>query len=272
MKVNNSNDSQESNILNFTGVHKIKVLAVNPTNAELAKFGYTIKEDAKEPEYAGIKIQELDWARVRFLVQFHGKTVINEKEVNYSQRTFLDYLVSDRDVVSQNGNIQHINNGGNTAYASTKENANMKWFWSTENRVAKQGEAELLGFLKVHLNIAPKDDCKLDTWSKIVKGDASEIKKLCALVPNNECYALLGIKESEKDGKTTIYQTIFNRFFVRATNLQPLAAFSKEFANFTGKFNYQNDFTFKPVLEKVTVATPDNNGGGSNGSNDDDVF
>jgi hypothetical protein len=268
MKVNNSNESVENNRLVYTGVHKIKVLAVNPTNAELAKLGYTIKEDSKEQEYTGIKIQELDYSRVRFLVQFSGKTIINGNEVTYNDKTNLDFLISDRDVISQNGNVQHINNGGGTAYSSTKENPKMTWFWGTPNRVAKQGEADLLHFLKVHLNIAPKEECKLDTWNKIVKGDVSEIKKNIGLVPNNQCFSTLGMKEVEKDGKVTVYQTIYNKHFVRASNLQPESEFSKHFANYTGNFNYQNDFTFKPVLEKVVnTAKPDV----ADASDDDDM-
>jgi len=258
MKVNNSNESVENNRLVFTGVHKIKVLAVNPTNAELAKLGYTIKEDAKEQEYTGIKIQELDYSRVRFIYQFSGKTIINGNEVTYNQKQSLDFLISDRDVVSKDGNIQHISNTGNTAYGSTKENPKMAWFWETPNRVAKQGEAELLHFLKVHLNIAPKDECKLAKWVDLIKGNVTEIKKYLGLAPNNECYALLGMKEVEKDDKTNVYQAIYNKHFVRASNLQPESEFSKHFANYTGSFNYQNDFTFKPVLEKVVnTAKPD---------------
>ena len=259
MNVTNSNESVENNFLVFSGVHKIKILGVNPNNAELAKLGYTIKEDAKEPEYTGIVINELEWSRVRFIYQIVGKTLINGNEVSYSQKSSLDFLVSDRDVVSQNGNVQHIGDFGNTAYSSTKENPKMEWFWNKPNRVAKQGEADLLGFLKVHLNIPPKDECKLAKWADVIKGNATEIKKYLQLVPNNECYALLGGKESEKDGKTTVYQSIYNRFFVRASNLQPEAAFSKEFANYTGSFNYQNDFTFKPFLEKVNNVVPDSN-------------
>lgn len=258
MKVNNSNESVESNRLVFTGVHKIKVLAVNPTNAELTKLGYTIKEDAKEQEYTGIKIQELDYSRIRFIYQFSGKTIINGNEVSYNQKQSLDFLISDRDVVSKDGNIQHISDTGNTAYGSTKENPKMAWFWGTPNRVAKQGEAELLHFLKIYLNIAPKDECKLAKWADLVKGNVTEIKKYLGLAPNNECFGTLGMKEVEKDGKITVYQTIYNKHFVRASNLQPEAEFSKHFANYTGSFNYQNDFTFKPVLEKVVnTAKPD---------------
>lgn len=257
MKVNNSNTAVTNDSLVFTGVHKVKVLAVNPTNADLAKIGYTIKEDAKEPEYKDIKVGELDYSRVRFVLQFSGKMLINGNEKSYNNKTNLDFLISDRDVVSANGNVQYINDAGNTAYSSTKENPKMTWFWGTPNRIAKEGEAALLHFLKIHLNIAPKDECKLKSWADLLKGNATEIKKYLGLAPNNECYALLGDKIVEKDDKVTHYQSVYGRFFVRATAVQPEADFAKEFAKYTGTFNYQNDFTFKPVLEKVESPTPD---------------
>lgn len=259
MKINNSNTQVENDYIVYTGVHKISVLGVNLNNEELKKLGFNVKEDAKEPEFLNVKVgEDKVFTRIRFAYLFRGKIMIDGVERTYNQKANnLEFLISNRDNISANGNIQHINDYGATAYSSTKDNPKMAWFWEKPNRVAKEGEAFLINFLKIYLNVAPKDECKLN-WEALVKGDTKEISNHLKLVPTNECYALLGYKEyTSPEGKNSLYQSVFNNAFVRGNKIGYMAEFVKLFANYTGGFNYQNDFNFKPFMPKIESPTPD---------------
>ena len=113
--VDNTNQSKngsssESGIQKYIGVASVNVLAVNPKNDTLRKYGWQISDDAQEPVYMseidrnGKKVKT---ARVRFLVQLmdlQDKPVIpldfwvhNEWEINKEGTiTFLiiNYCVS----------------------------------------------------------------------------------------------------------------------------------------------------------------------------------
>jgi hypothetical protein len=109
-------------------------------------------------------------------------------------------------------------------------------------RPAYRGEAELLNFIKNYLNVASIDtynkntnewvtnqhpeDCEasLDNIQKYFKGDISELKEHCTLMPTNLVKLLVGVK-TNNEGKQ------FNVVFTKATaknGSNPFNYFKKE--------------------------------------------
>ena len=264
-----SSDVSASNYMLLTGVAKAKIVAINPNNEKLKKVDINVKEDAKEPEYTGLEINEEVYSKLKFLLRIEGDLEMPDKTIkHYNQIVNLEFLISNRDDASSTGNVKFINNFGNSAYSSTKDNPKMGWFWKVGNPVpAKQGEVVVTEFLRAFLNTDIKSEGKIKNWAKIVNGDTNEIKGYIQNFINNFVYVLLGYKEVEKEGKISYYPVVFNRFFVRGGNDTPITAFRKFMDTYTGTFLYQNDLRLKK-LDTDNLPKPDKE---SNESNDFDL-
>ena len=68
----NPSTAEFVDIRKYVGVASVNVLAINPNNDKLRKYGWAIPEGAAEPNYVIIKEEDnkkIKNARVRFLVQ-----------------------------------------------------------------------------------------------------------------------------------------------------------------------------------------------------------
>lgn len=218
-------------IRKYIGVASVNVLAINPNNEKLRKYGWTIPEDAKEPEYLVTTERDgksITNARVRFLVQIQD---LQEKPV-----VSLDFWCRPELAVNRDGTkCKIIDAYGRTAWGTKEEiqsrrvpqyasgPANI----STPYKPCHQGEEELVSFLFKYLNITPlqvydrnkqtwvatKDPGRLtiDDWSAICSGNIQELARYLSLQPENRVKVVLGVRNTD-DNRT--YQTFLNTGYI----------------------------------------------------------
>jgi hypothetical protein len=180
----------------YVGIAPVKIVAVNPTLAELQAIGINAKND---PEYLGVNIGGDEYNKVVLWVAHGGEPEFKTK---------IEFLVKPEAKVSQSGKTQWTNNIGQFAYAESKASEAYEWFKDEGVRKAFNGEERLLDFIKAFANVASGDDCYLETWKQVASGDVKEIKELVKALPDNMVRVLLGVK----DGK---YQQVYMKHFGR---------------------------------------------------------
>lgn len=260
----------------YIGIGASKIVAVNPTKAELDKIYGT---DMKEQEYVvdGDKGKE---ARVTFVVKTdpessccNGVEIINR--VMFTLRNTPAY---NRDETK----VQVIDEYGNSTWAPVEDAKAGKKLFSENGkelkignkyRMACSGEADLVAFLKTYLNVADafnyvngswilKDnaaDCVfgLEHIKDYFNGDFSEIKQAVALEPNNKIKLLYGVRTNPDDGKQ--YQAIATRERLMLRNSAGSKAYEKvekELANIKQNGGYPNtEFKVQDLQEYDVKAT-----------------
>lgn len=217
-------------IKKYIGVASVNILAINPNNEKLRKYGWSIAEDAPEPEYAGtveIDGKTLKSCRVRFLVQIkdlEGEPVIP-----------LDFWCRQGTLKSKDGKYKIIDKYGRTAWATEAEakagkipvykngEANI----ATPYKPCHSGEEELIKFLMKYLNITPLEmfdrnlgkytktknpGClTIDDWNALCGGNMTELASYVSMMPDNKVKVILGVKNTD-DNRT--FQTFMNTTFI----------------------------------------------------------
>ena len=225
----------------FTGLEDVKILCVNPTVAEAAKFGIKFKDNA-ELVYTSVKEDETD-----------PKIKTNAIRLdfwlgspNLDGAVKLALFLEDKDQISSTGKPRFINDYGQNTYAETQEavlalesNGN-KWFKPEGLRVAKSGECELIELIRAWLSIGMSDKAKLDSFSKLCKGDVSEIKGLITKYGTRMVQVLLTVRENE----CTWYQGVYGRYFSRSGN-KTTKYWEKQMTYNTNPPVYQNSYKLK---------------------------
>lgn len=237
--IENVNASKEAangeflDIRKYVGVASVNVLAVNPDNAKLRKFGWNILEDATEPNYILTKTlpdgRETQSTRIRLLVQIQD---LEEKPVIsldfWCQKGVQTNVAGDKcKVIDCYGRTAWVTKeefkAGKVPIYKNGQPANI----STPYKACHIGEEELVSFLFKYLNITPlqifdktkngwtpsKNPGRLtvDNWGKICDGDVSEIAEYLALQPDNRVKVVLGIMTTD-DNKT--YQSFLNSGYI----------------------------------------------------------
>lgn len=210
-----SEQSQEFNIKNYVGVATLNVVAINPNNATLKKYGWNINDDAKEPVYT-IETekngQKLKRCRVRLLCQNFDLT---DKPI-----IPLDFWISEEYCINKdNTKAKIIDDFGNTGWASKEEIKNKEIPSYAKNkmtapyRLCRVGEEELISFLIKYLGVPPytifdnktqtytinpkPSKIYFDNWNKLLTGDMRELADMISLQPNNKVKVILGVKYSD---------------------------------------------------------------------------
>lgn len=212
---NKSTEATEFVSKKYIGVASINVLAVNPNNAVLKKFGWKIADDADESKYVTEKVVDgrtVTSSKVRFLVQ------ITDHEDN--PVIPLDFFVGkDYACNKDKTKYQIIDDYGRSAWA-TQETIKAKEIPTSKNgeplsiatpyHLARRGEAELIAFLCAYMNLTPfaryDFDTKtyipnsnpgkiaIDNWDALCKGNAKEIASYIAMLPDQKCKICLGVR------------------------------------------------------------------------------
>lgn len=205
IKTNSSDEKFFKEFSLYTGVTKMKVLAINPNLEELQELGFNFQQ---EPEYAGQTDEGADKVRLDFIL---GNEFTKAKVSFFLQNT--------PSKGSTSGKFEFINNFCKSSWGTSLEEVlqregkgGMKFFKPNGARVALVGEVSLMAFLCDWLNTSPEDEVTLDTLKKIIKGDVKELKEYLNAAKNNEVYVL--ITATENNDK--YYQNVENRFFVRS--------------------------------------------------------
>jgi len=231
----------------YIGVGAVKVLAVNPSKAEMEKL-YDRQID-NEPSYLGeveVDGKKLPNVRVTFVVKTDAEKN-NGIEVVTNHTFFLQKKYRQG---SQSGKYQIIDKYGRTAWA-TKEEIEAKQIPAYANgpanidadyRPCYVGEEELTTFIKNLLNIPnvqsyvngqwvpnPKvtpQDCevRLDNIAKYFEGDFKELREIISYQPENLVKVPFGVRTSDDNRQ---FQTTYTQMCFK-NSVSDYARFDKE--------------------------------------------
>lgn len=271
--------SVDFDIRKFIGVASLNIVAINPNNATLKKFGWHVPENAEEPNYIFTQDKNgkpVKGCRLRFLCQIMD---FDEKPI-----VALDFFCRESYSANKdNTKFKIIDQFGRTAWA-TKDEIKAKSIpqyasgpanIATPYTVCHEGEEELVTFLFKYLNITPfriydrnsgsyvnsKNPGKLtiDNWATLCNGNVSEIKQYVSMQPENRVKVVLGIRTNEENNKT--YQTFLNTAYLGNGNAPDNATGEYIGARkaidkyLEGKNNLSVSFAATPVKEWVEKPT-----------------
>lgn len=232
--IENTNSSKSafvtnSNSARYIGVASLHIVAVNPNNETLKKYGWIVPEEAEEQKYVVEDVDENGKisrrARLRFLAQI---TDYPDKPV-----IALDFTCRPEMQIGKNsGKCKIIDVYGRTAWA-TKEEAKARQIpqyttgpanISTPYKPCHPGEEEVITMLFKYLNISPfrkydsetkewvdnpdKGKLAIDDWNNLCNGNVDEILAFLKTQPFNSFKVILGIRSDAENNRT--YQTFLN--------------------------------------------------------------
>lgn len=223
----------------YTGLCDFQIIALNPNAEEAKGIGVTFKEDptyTSKNEDTGAKKIRLDfWARASEL----------------DNPVKIVFFIEDSEKISSTGKPQIINDFGQNSYAESIEKVlEYTWFRPEGARVSSIGECELVDFLKAWLSIGKDSKVKIDSISKLVGGDLSEIAPLIGKYADRKVQALLIAKESKGEW----YQNVYTRFFSRGGN-KTRTWWQKHLDGSQSTLFYQNSLTLKEFNPLTTEST-----------------
>lgn len=220
-------------IKRYIGVAPVKVLAVNPTKAEMEKiYGTDIEND---PVYVGkvdINGQSYNNVRIDFII------ATDEEKTGVSMTTKVAIFVREQYRYNRDmSKVQVIDKYGRTAWV-TKEQAqnheipvyanSMPANIDKDYRPCYVGEEDLTNFIKAYLNIPnvmkyvngtwvlvdnPQDcEARLDNIKDYFRGDFRELKDIMALQPNNKVKVLFGVRTNDEGRQ---YQAVYTNMFLK---------------------------------------------------------
>ena len=215
-------------IKKYIGVASVSVLAINPNNEKLRKYGWSIPQDADEPTYVTVNNEGKKSARVRFLVQIQD---LDDKPI-----VAMDFWIRPDVVINkEKTKAQIIDSFGRTAWGTQAEvkahkipqYASGPAQISTDYKMCHVGEDALVAFLMKLLNITPMSifnraknafeptknpgHLTIDHWDKLCTGDITELAEYVALQPDNKVKVIFGIRTTDEN-KT--YQTFLSTSFI----------------------------------------------------------
>lgn len=218
MAIQSNNSTEEvvgSGIKLYSGISNFKVIAVNPTMADLHALDIKVKQ---EPNYY-VEMNNEDYFKVCFWIK------------NEDLTTRFDIFLQNKEKTSSTGKYQWLNNIGQDTWSD--EAPTYDW-WKTEGqRKAYTGEETLIRFIKAWANVANGDDVYFDTMSSIVKGDVAEIRALVTTLEDNKVRLLVGVKDDK-------YQSIYTKYFGRIKPQRDdffVKALNDEYGSFNADFN-----------------------------------
>lgn len=211
----------------YVGVGSVSILAVNPKNSTLRKYGWSVPEGAEEPAYTftrEVDGQMENYAKVRFLLRIND--FVDKPVVAY------DIWIRPGFVIGKNsGKCKIIDSYGYTAWA-TQEDIQKKQIpqYATgpaqihsDYKGCHPGQDKLVAFLMKFLNVTPLQTydsrrgewtnttnpgrLTIDNWKALCNGDAKEIEEYIRYQPDNLIKLIFGVRTNEEN-KT--YQVVLD--------------------------------------------------------------
>lgn len=276
--ISNANSSKTATNVDFAryiGVGSVNIIAVNPNNSTLRKYGWNIDDGADEPQYANLQASDgSTYSRVRFLVQI--------KDLKDKPVIPMDFRISSDFQNTQDGKkTQIIDDFGRTAYATREEfkahkvpvYSNGEANINPDYKRAHVGEADIITFLFKYLNITPFEfyDSKkeawvqnkqpgtltIDHWDKLCAGDVSELIEYVSMWPDNAVKVIFGVKTND-DNRT--YQVFIRSKYI-SNGASPdnmsgeYSTAAREITRFLASANGSYNFSAAPIKEFVEEAT-----------------
>ena len=242
IKANKGNEVVTNEVKLYTGVAKVRVVAVNPDMAKMQEMG--MKNVKEEPQYVSQAQEGHNKVRLDFYLQSDAPAI--KAKVSF-------WLENIETITKAGDKKQYINHIAQATYA-TSEDALYDWFDKTDVRVAKRGEADLHDFLRAWANVKTGEECKIDV-NPFFEGDFSELQSLVDMLSINEIQVLLGVRVSD-NGNT--YQDVYNRHFERSYTKSTkgwIKALSDSYSTY--KNDYQQDLKLQEYNGPTSV-TPTN--------------
>ena len=225
----------------WTGLCDFNVVAVNPTQEEIAELLNIDVEKVRDPEYSGTT--DTGEAKLRLDVYLRNE----EHNIN----TKIVFWLEDKDSISKKGSTQFINDVGISVWCETtpEEASNIEWFSKRPYRTALVGEADLYNFLVAWFNIdsrAADSEVVLDTpFSEVINGNLEELKEYINIFSSRTVRVLLAVK----DGK---YQDVYSKVFLpgESTYVKRLEQVLTRDAD--SGYPYKGDYQNSLTLQKYT--------------------
>ena len=258
----------------YIGVAPVKVLAVNPTKAELeAIYNTTLDKDIEYTGTQDVEGNKVPYARIDFIVATDA-----EKANGIEMITKVSYFIRKEYRFNRDkSKVQVIDKYGRTAWV-TKEEANAHEIPVYKNgpanldkdyRPSYVGEEDFTNFIKTYLNIPnvqryidgkwvlvdnPSEcEARMDNIDKLFAGDFKELKEIMSYQPNNKVKVLFGVRTTD-DGKQ--YQAAYTQMVLRngVTDFSKLDADLQE-RKAAGAYS-TTEFEVVPIHEYNVDATP----------------
>ena len=222
----------------WTGLGDVEVVMINPTLAELQDKGINFKE---EPVYTSVA--DAGHKKVRLDIWVNNPITGMNK---------LAFFLEDFSKESSAGNHQYINDYGQSTWGKSEEDvmARLTWFDSKGIRLAKQGEPELVDFIKNLLSIGKDTNAGIEKISKLFNGDVSELKDIFTKFKDRKVQVLFIVKESGGEW----YQNIYARYFSRAGS-KSTTYWNKHFTGSTSLPIFQDSYKLIE-FDPLTYTTP----------------
>tara|TARA_R100000700_G_C3176941_1_gene151935 strand:- start:591 stop:1376 length:786 start_codon:yes stop_codon:yes gene_type:complete len=217
----------------FSGLTNVKVIAVNPTLAELHAVGINVKQ---EPNY-NITMGDEEYKKIVFWLE--------NSDGNFK----LEILMQPKERVSQTGKYQWMNNIGQSTWS--EEEPTYEWWKKEGQRKAYTGEETLINFVKAWANVASGDEVYFDSMPAIANGTLSEVKSLISSLHTNEVRVLIGVKDDK-------YQQVYTKHFGRIKPQRDdlfVRALNDDYGSFNADFNA--DLKWGTHVPSATLVTPD---------------
>lgn len=278
-----SHDSKEQvlpNILQFTGLANLGIVAINPDKAQLEELGYKPKE---EPNYevtfkdkAGDEVKRF---KITLYLAGKNKYLTAKSEFTESKEELIkakhEFLLAPEIKKAESGKIKPINSkGGVLSYwvddiAKVTDNPKMEWFWKhSPLRASFVGEEEILNFLRAFLNIGNDGTLTFDNFETLAKGSLTELREIIATRKENKITVDLTVKEDKSDS-TKFYQNIYSGYYGRPSdeknNKSKFAqAFNDAYTTPKEGVHYGKQFSNDPFILRefvppVSLDKPDDN-------------
>ena len=271
-------ESTDGNVVKrYIGVAPVKVLAVNPTKAELEKIYNTTLD--KDIDYTGVQEvngENVKTVRIDFIVTTVGAS--DDESINLTTKVSY-FLRNEKREKSDKSKVQVIDKYGNTAWVTPEQldnheipvyKNNQPATLDKDYRAAFYGEEDLTNFLKAYLNIPrshkyvngkwvlndnpSESEARLDTndINAMFNGNFASIKEIIKYQPNNKVKVMFGVK-TNKDGKR--YQSAFTQMVLKSSigDYSKLDAALKDRKD-NGAYP-TTEFSATPIKEYVVEAT-----------------
>ena len=232
IKSNASTEEVIGGIKLYSGLTNMSIIAINPSMEDLHDLGINVKS---EPNYF-VEFTDAEYFKLTFWLKNNDSTVRMEILLNGHPR--------------QNKNkdkFQWMNKSGQSTWSA--ETPTYDWWKNPESsRKAYSGEEILINFIRAWANVATGDDVYFETISKIVSGDATEVKGLVDLLKDNQVRVLLGVKDNK-------YQQVYTKYFGRVKPQRDdlfVRALNDEYGTFNADFDPTLIWgSFKPLVSLV---------------------
>lgn len=256
---------EEKDFPKKVGLFEARVVAINPTREEYADvLNRQLSEESKADQYLGTSKEGNARLRLDFWLE---ETKTNDK---YKLTFFIENKEKENKDLTKK---QYINNVGRCTWADSENNL-PSWFKEREYRVARVGEEDLYNFLRSwlsNIDFSKKSATLEVNFSKLLKGNVSELKEQITGEWSNHLVAMATISSKETDEGIKEFQNVYNKAFLpaysikafrlldynKAENVSALRQKSSKdlkpherfVLNVTGEYGCKDYFTFKELRD-----------------------